>query len=306
MDGVGSAADWKEFSIAIKGVVDGGMVEECLADGKKLGGDACKRAFLLWYCGAHQGFNDAFKPPSNSFPALSPQTRDLFVARLTQIALSGGFKSAAAFDNVTRTTFAAYGKCCVKMSPPREECPRCYQLLSLYTRLLDPAWWQTLTQKQRSNVLDAKLLLLRKKASDLVPDISKIRPITCTSHSVKAIEDCLRIGLISWITHARSSLLAHQHAYVAHRSTVTARVTARQHALAAAKNADSCLLFVDFSDAFGSVRRDQLLAIVQRHAFWQDDQVALWRWLWSSQEVRCGRARGSPSLGIPQGSKIGG
>lgn len=139
-----------------------------------------------------------------------------------------------------------------------------------------------------------------------MPEVSKIRPITCTSHSTKMVEECLRIGLSSWISTARLSLLAHQHAYIPNRSTVTARITARNYALAAARHADSCVLFVDFSDAFGSVRRDQLLEIVRRHGFWQEDEIALWRWLWSAQQIRCGRARGLPSLGIPQGSKIGG
>lgn len=119
MDGVASAAEWKEFAVAIKGVDDGGMVDECIVDGKKLTGEACKKAFLHWYVTAHTGHAEAFTPADLNFPSLSPQTRERFLARCQLVALRGGFKAAAAFDGLNKTSLASYGKCCLALSPPR-------------------------------------------------------------------------------------------------------------------------------------------------------------------------------------------
>ena len=75
-------------------------------------------------------------------------------------------------------------------------------------------------------------------------------------------------------------------------------------AMANATDRTPLVLFVDFTDAYGSVRMPKMMEIIRKHNFWNEQEVEAYRFLFAHLTFRLGKSKGYCSLGLPQGSKL--
>lgn len=132
-----------------------------------------------------------------------------------------------------------------------------------------------------------------------------------STHTCKFFEECLRDKLQRYVERHCSGLFANQFGFQKGISIFSAHRRYKDDIeemgikLAEDGNVNNPVsLFIDYKDAYGSVRIDKLIEILRRDDIWDAEEINVFRFLHGNCKFRLGNSLAFTKRGLMQGSKI--
>jgi len=175
-------------------------------------------------------------------------------------------------------------------------CAVCTKKVLFAQSLLNHSYWNTEDSLRHH---EARLICLNK-VFPKIPDLEQYRPIVVASPVIKFLEGYLTPSLNLWM---RSSMTKNGYGFRPGRSIEDARLfalkTLTEHRV---NKRPVYAIFFDISSAYDNVDRKLLRKLLREFKVWQEDQIMLWEWIVTNQQIRIGNERAHCTNGLPQGS----